>query len=94
MYSKVINVIYRPVELTVTLFPNPVKNELNIQMNNFIADKVNITVSDIRGMIFYNQPGRGGDIKINTSTWPAQLYIIKVVNSSHEILGVQKFVRQ
>ncbi|HEY6061968.1 MAG TPA: T9SS type A sorting domain-containing protein, partial [Chitinophagaceae bacterium] len=92
-YSKVINVINKPFELTILLYPNPVINELNIGMKNFTAGNVNIIVTDMRGRIFYNQPGRAGDISINTSAWPAQLYILKVLNSSHEILGIQKFVR-
>jgi carboxypeptidase T len=94
IYSKVINVIYKPPVWTVTLYPNPVKNELNLQMKNLVANHMTIIVTDIQGRIFYYQPGVVGDIKINTSEWPAQLYILKGVNSSNEILGIQKFVRQ
>ncbi len=94
IYSKIINVIYKPLVWTVTLYPNPVKNELNLQMKNLMADHMTIIVTDIQGRIYYYQPGVVGDIKINTSTWPAQLYILKGVNSSNEILGIQKFVRQ
>jgi murein tripeptide amidase MpaA len=93
-YSKVINVIYKPVELTVMLYPNPVKNELNLQMKNFIADNIRIIVTDIQGRVFYQQHGVAGDIKINTGTWPSQLYILKAVNSKNEIIHIQKFVRQ
>ena len=94
IYSKVINVINKPVELTVMLFPNPVSNELNLRIKNLLAEKVTIIVTNIQGRVFYNRPGEAGDLKINTSTWPAQLYILKVVNSSNEILSIQKFVRE
>lgn len=94
IYSKVINVIHKPVVLTVILYPNPVKNELNLQMKNYIADNITIIVTDVKGRIFYNRSVEAGDLKINTSTWPEQLYILKVVNSRNEIMSIQKFVRQ
>ncbi len=94
IYSKVINVIYKPDALTVMLFPNPVSNELNLRVKNLNANSITIIVTDIQGRVFYNQPRGVGDIKINTSIWPAQLYILKVVNSSNEIMSMQKFVRQ
>lgn len=94
IYSKVINVFYKPDALTVMLYPNPVRYELNLRVKNLIANSMTIIVTDIQGRVFYNQTRGVGDIKINTSTWPVQLYILKVVNSSNEIMSMKKFVRQ
>ena len=94
IYSKVINLIYKTDGSIVLLYPNPVRNELKLQMKNFISDKISIIVTDLQGRIFYNQLSEACDIMINTSAWPAQLYILKVINNNNEIIGIQKFVRQ
>ena len=96
-YSRVINISYKPVELLMTFYPNPVSNELNLRVKTFNPDNITICITDITGQIFYNQRVFANeinrDIKINTGSWPAKLYIIKAVNSKNEVLATEKVVR-
>jgi murein tripeptide amidase MpaA len=96
-YSRVINISYKPVELLMTFYPNPVSNELNLRVKTFNPDNITICITDITGQIFYNQRVFANeinrDIRINTGSWPAKLYIIKAVNSKNEVLATEKFVR-
>jgi len=97
-YSKVINVVYKPAVVQWLLYPNPVQEELNLRLTRIVPGGVTIRITDINGKQFYSQQayaGDGtGDKRINTSTWPSGVYILYLVNSRTEILGIQKFVRQ
>lgn len=98
MYSKIINVVYNPSLLSVSLYPNPVINELNFKIKLNYADKVTVQVSDLSGRVISTLPLNVNSIEreyqINTAKLSPQVYVLKVINSKNEVLTVQKFMKQ
>jgi len=96
-YSKIINVIYNPGYL-ITLYPNPVKDQLNVRLEMPKPDEVTISISDLTGRVVHtvnqNINDRIKDVKINTASLAAQMYFVQITNRKGEVLLKQKFVKE
>ncbi|HEU4472214.1 MAG TPA: PQQ-dependent sugar dehydrogenase [Flavisolibacter sp.] len=98
-YSGIINVVYHPSGLLVTVYPNPVKAQLGIRLEAQQADQLRLQVTDVVGRQVYSSILNAGsavqDIRIDTKSWPSQLYVLKISSATtNEVLTVQKFVKQ
>ena len=95
-YSQVINInTTSSGKATITVYPNPVKDVLNVNISGSDAAKTMI-VTDVSGRIIFTQPistAGSSNIKIDVSSLSAQLYFIKTVNSKNEVTNVQKFLK-
>ncbi len=98
MYSKIINVVYNPSLLSVSLYPNPVINELNFKIKFNYPEKVTVQVSDLSGRVIstlqVNVNTIEREYQINTAKLSPQVYVLKIINSKNEVLAVQKFMKQ
>jgi carboxypeptidase T len=98
MYSTIINIIYNPSLLSVSLYPNPVIDELNFKIKINRSEKVTVQVSDLSGRIIniiqVNVNNIEREYQINTAKLSPQVYVLKVINSKNEVLTVQKFMKQ
>lgn len=79
----------------VTLSPNPVINELNINYSFPQADAMNITIFDMNGRALYTEQKTctraGGTHKINIANFSSGLYLVKIKSTNHTtILKVTK----
>ena len=96
-YSKTINVVYNPGYL-LTVYPNPVKDQLNLRIEMPASEHITITITDLTGRVVHSGNAvvdqRLKEIKINTASLPAQVYSIQVVNRKNEILLRHKFVKE
>lgn len=93
VYSKVIRILNSSSALVDT-YPNPVRDELNIRLAFPVMEDLLVRVTDATGQIrFLKQIPAVQDYKINTSSWPSQLYFITVHTNSGEFLGKQSFLR-
>jgi len=66
-------------EKSITIYPNPAENVINIYSPNQIN---NITIFNFVGQKVYN----GNDVKINTSNFTSGVYIIKVETTEGSII--------
>jgi trimeric autotransporter adhesin len=96
-YSKIINVVYNPGYM-ITLYPNPVKDQLTVRIELPKSDEITIAITDITGRIVYTSnevmDGLTKDVRINTASLAPQMYIIQISNRKNEILLRQKFVKE
>jgi trimeric autotransporter adhesin len=88
-YSKVISFILK--NITVSVFPNPVKQMLNIKLNGRGSNPLLIQISDLNGKVIYSEHTSGQSISIDVKQWKSQVYIVRVMNLRNEILASQKF---
>jgi glucose/arabinose dehydrogenase len=92
-YSKIVGVILNK-NINVFLFPNPVKQILNIRLSGTVPNGIHLQVTDLAGRIVYSE-NRIGDqnsnISIDVKQWKSQVYILRVVNSKNEIITTHKF---
>jgi trimeric autotransporter adhesin len=96
-YSKVINIIYDPNIFTITVYPNPIRETMNIKMEVPQSGNIHIQVTDMQGRIVYKQNrfvDKGtAEISLDAKTWPAQLFILKVTGNNNEVLSTQKIMK-
>jgi len=96
-YSQAININTAFGKSVITIFPNPVSDILNVNITGIDAAKQFI-ITDASGRILHTQQLPAGaasaNIKVNVSSFSAQLYFIKTLNSKNEVTSIQKFLKQ
>jgi hypothetical protein len=96
-FSKTINVPFRKKDLGLTIYPNPVRDALNIEFNGNTPGRVTIQVTDMTGRSFHQQSytmqGSEMLIRVQTDSWPKQAYVVKVTDANGENLIVRKFIK-
>ena len=96
-YSVVINVYYQPALFNVSVYPNPVTDDvLNIKINAATAEQYLINLTDITGRKVYEGYVQGSGIQttINLSSRASQLYILTIRNNKNEIVTTQKVIKR
>lgn len=92
-YSKIITITFNK-NIDVLLFPNPVKQILNIRLSGTDRNPVLVQIMDLTGTIIHAEKSmvsQNSGISIDVKHWKPQVYILKVVNSKNEIVTTQKF---
>jgi hypothetical protein len=91
-YSKIVSLPLNK-NIDVVLFPNPVKQLLNLKISGSATAPVQLQISDLTGRVLFSQKSLGvqSNISIDVRQWKPQVYILKVVNSQNEVLITQKF---
>ncbi len=83
---------------SITIYPNPVKNMLNVKIASSANDKIMLLITDINGKTIINNAtntGRGESIiQVNISHLSAGTYFLKAICSSGCESAVKKFVKQ
>jgi len=98
IYTRVITIIYSLNQNIVSVYPNPVKDKMNVSIKTANSDKLSMSISDISGKQVYTEY-LSADITLRTFTidtrkFTPQIYILKLVNSRNEIIGIQKIMKQ
>lgn len=97
-FSKTINVVYNTNMFTMSFYPNPVNDELNVVLKTQEPEKLNIHVTDMAGRTVLSHQSfvtnSGRTVTIDTRSLAGQVYVLKVINSKNEIVGVEKFVKK
>lgn len=86
-----------PAEKIIQLFPNPVREEVNVQMNNEWAGKGIIQIFNVEGISvkqeFFTKPSGYYQLKINTAKLTSGMYIMLIQNSEMNFQTI-KFIKQ
>lgn len=92
-----INVVYNKKDLGLSIYPNPVRDVLNIELKRNMQSRITVIVTDITGRTMiqkeYDMRGQSNMIRIDVSSWKHQQYIVKVVNDNGETMAIQKFIK-
>jgi hypothetical protein len=95
-YSKIVNVIVSK-NITVSLYPNPVKDLLNIRIENRRSDLLKIEIADIQGRVVYKKntlvDQNTAELVVDMKLLKPQVYILKVTNSNGEIITTEKVIK-
>jgi hypothetical protein len=97
-YSNIINVYLVPKELQVSVYPNPVNEIMHIRLNQQVPGMYTISLSDITGRTIYRKHlvgagAAGTEVKIDLSSYAAQLYMLVVRNHKNEIIATQRVIK-
>lgn len=88
--------IWEPNKNTINLYPNPVVNDLYIDLSGLIpaqSENLLIEIYDQQGRIVHSQNAKDSALKINSADLPKGLLICRVSNE-YEVLFQEKFVVQ
>ena len=90
-YSKIVSV-ERGKGLSIRVFPNPVHNELSIDIHSD-AKKIDVEVFDILGRSIFKQNTEGSNLlTINTLKWQTGVYMLTVTDGVK--IFQQKIIKQ
>ena len=77
-----------------SIWPNPVKNMLNIGINeSYRNEKVYLTVTDMKGTVLVSRTVTHGNSAISTAAWSKALYVV-TLRSGRDIIMTKKIVKQ
>ncbi len=72
-------------------YPNPMQNNLTVQLNGGIGTNARLTIIDLTGKTVYNAPVKSDKVTIDASNLPSGIYIVKYNDDTHnEIMRVTK----
>ncbi len=72
-------------------YPNPMTDNLVVKLNGDRGVNAKLTLIDLTGKVVYNQPVTTSEVKINASTMPSGIYIVKYSDDQHnEVMRVTK----
>lgn len=98
LYSNTINVIYQPSRYHIVLYPNPVKDQLNIAINDIKSEQYTIQLTDMSGRIVLKQKLMTGagtrEIKLNLTGKSAQMYFVTIRNVKNELVLERLIVKE
>lgn len=98
-YSKIVDVVYTPRSINVSVYPNPVRDVLGIKLYDDRApETLDIIISDVQGRVIYRQAMQtqngANETKINVQFLMPQVYLLKVTDRAGENVSIQKFIKQ
>jgi surface protein len=77
-----------------SIWPNPVKNMLNIGINErYRNEKLYLTVTDMKGTVLVSRTVTHGNSAISTAGWSKALYVV-TLRSGGNIIMTKKIVKQ
>jgi glucose/arabinose dehydrogenase len=96
--SRVIDILYDPNMFIVSVYPNPIKDQMTLRYSSPVKQKIHIEVTDVSGRLMFQQwktVDTGADeVRINVSDWSSQLYVLKITGENNNVLMTQKIVKQ
>ncbi|OFX51638.1 MAG: hypothetical protein A2046_09765 [Bacteroidetes bacterium GWA2_30_7] len=79
-------------ETNIGIYPNPVKDKLNISLNNIELSDAILNIYNVSGQIVYSSKVTTGDVlEINTTNLSGGVYIIKMINDKNQYIS--KFIK-
>jgi hypothetical protein len=96
-YSKVINVKYEPSAYIVSVFPNPVHDQLYVRINAPKSTNLQITLSDMQGKLLYSKTQHVDqsilDLSIPVQHIASQLFIVKITDQEGKVIYSDKLLK-
>jgi len=90
--DKVVGIRQNKMEWDISVYPNPVRDELQVRFNIKKSGDFIVEVQDVSGRLIrqqlYKQVKPGDLIKLNTSAFTEGLYFIKLYTSDRQYIQV------
>ena len=82
--------------LDIKVFPNPTTELVSVQINHSTLEQMVISVSDLQGKELFNgkYAGISNTIGINTALYAPGTYVLSIRNTTNEVIGTYKIIKQ
>lgn len=83
-------------DLDVRVYPNPITETVNIQINHSTYDQVVVRITDLQGKEVYNGKHAAvlNVIGINSAAYAKGSYILTLKNQDSQVLGTYKIIKR
>jgi carboxypeptidase T len=96
-YSAIVNVLYKPSMLTLSIWPNPVVNDLNVVLKSAGPQTFNITLTDMMGRMIYKKTvtlsNETKTVDVKMSDFSGSVFLAKVTGEDGKVLRAEKIIR-
>ncbi|HEY6957035.1 MAG TPA: T9SS type A sorting domain-containing protein, partial [Flavisolibacter sp.] len=96
-YSSVVNLVYKPSMLTLSIGPNPVVDELTIALKSTLAERFRIQITDMNGRTVYRKDlslsNETRSVNVKMSSFSGTVFLVKITRGDGKVLRVQKIIR-
>ncbi|MGZ3923499.1 MAG: M14 family zinc carboxypeptidase [Flavisolibacter sp.] len=96
-YSSLVNVVYKPSMLTLSIGPNPVMDELHVVLKSTLAENFRIQITDMNGRMVYRKDlslsNETRTVNVKMSSFSGPVFLVKITRGDGQILRVQKIIR-
>lgn len=73
------------INLSVSVYPNPTTNYLNLKIENFELSTLNFQLFDMQGKLLQTQKVTGNETQIDMSNYVPSTYFVRIINQNQSI---------
>jgi hypothetical protein len=88
-----VGIMETALNISLTAFPNPTTNILNLQISDYNNEKLSYQLYDMGGKLLSNGKITAQQTQINTSSLPPATYFINVVNQENKKVQSFKIIK-
>jgi hypothetical protein len=81
------------LNISLSVFPNPIVDNLTLQLSNYNNEKLSYHLSDLQGKLLNKEQIIAEQTQINTSSLPPATYFIHVVNQDNKKIQLFKIIK-
>jgi carboxypeptidase T len=97
VYSGVVNVTYKPSMLTLSIWPNPVADELHVLLQSAESETFTIALTDMTGRMVYNKSvslsNETKTVNVKMSRIAGTVFLAKISKADGKVLRVEKIIK-
>jgi hypothetical protein len=83
-----------PLTTKVLMHPNPVRDMLNIVIDEALEGEKTISVYNLPGQLQYSTNFSNGILSLDLSTLNPGMYLVKITDSQNRIINSGKFIKE
>jgi carboxypeptidase T len=96
-YSGVVNFLYKPSMLTLSIWPNPAADELHVVLKSAEPETFNIALTDMTGRIIYKKTvslsNETKTVNVKMSAFVGNVFLVKITSGAGKVLRAEKIIK-
>jgi len=81
-------------ENNIKIYPNPTENRIKIDLNTNKFQEINVELYDISGKMIYMKSYKTNIVNVSLSDFEAGTYILRIINSTGQIIKTKKLIKK
>ncbi len=86
--------IEEEVLFNITVGPNPVNNILNVNINDFNNQSINLSMNNLNGELMFFQQADNSEIKIDVADFETGIYLLDIKDENNNLIRTEKIIVQ
>lgn len=98
VYSKVAGIIYNPSSLMLSIYPNPVADELSVVLKANLPENFIVQITGLNGQTVYKKElslsNETRKLSVDMDRLSGCVFLVKVTNSKGQVLRIEKIIKR